>query len=349
MGSIEKIGDDYYIEFYARGLKYQQKVGPDRAAAERALAAIEEQIARGEAALIVRDVEVDIFFQDFLKNACLDHTFKTIGRYAATIEHFKMFLLRECPSLKRLSEITPRVVEQYKTFLIKTPGGPPLAARRRGPRPRGPKVVNLTLFLLRDVLDYGIKLGYINDNPTLHVRLAKQPAPAWLVIPSSEDIERLIGNASGEFAGLLEFMILTGLTLLETVDLQWTDVHWESRYLQVGGRHPRKTVLTVRAWEILKDRAQEKASAVHVFTDFSGQRLDPRSLTDDFQECLQKARLAGKISWSNLRHCFARHIARRGVPFSNLYKFMGFSDIARGIIYAAFAAEFWEKDVTDRV
>ena len=47
MGSIQKVGDDYFIEFYARGLKYQQKIGSDKQAAQKALDTIESQIAKG--------------------------------------------------------------------------------------------------------------------------------------------------------------------------------------------------------------------------------------------------------------------------------------------------------------
>ena len=56
MGTIRKIGDEYFIEFFARGLKYQQKIGLDPARAEQALKEIEAQIARGEALTIVREM-----------------------------------------------------------------------------------------------------------------------------------------------------------------------------------------------------------------------------------------------------------------------------------------------------
>ena len=44
MGEIKKIGEEYYIEFYARGLKYQQQAGTDKRQAEELLRNIEEKI-----------------------------------------------------------------------------------------------------------------------------------------------------------------------------------------------------------------------------------------------------------------------------------------------------------------
>jgi hypothetical protein len=52
------------------------------------------------------------------------------------------------------------VIESYKTSLT---------------RSTNPKIVNLTILLLREVLEYGIRIGFINDNPSLHISLLKLP------------------------------------------------------------------------------------------------------------------------------------------------------------------------------
>ena len=145
MGNIRKIGNDYFIEFYARGLKYQQKIGPDKKKAEIALKNIEDKIAKGEMALIVRDVDVDIFLVDFLEYAQKNHTAKTFKRYESLISHFKKFLKSDNPSLAKLSQLTPRILEQYRSFLITSKGNKEKHFK--------PKAVNITLFLLRDIFD----------------------------------------------------------------------------------------------------------------------------------------------------------------------------------------------------
>lgn len=160
MGTIRKIGDEYFIEFTARGLKYQQKVGPGQARAEEALRQIEAQIARGEALAIVREIDLAFFFEQFL--ACARNEFgpKTAKRFMDLTLHFNAFLKRQYPDAGQLSEITPSIFEAYKMHLTSS---------------TRPVLVNFSILLLREMMEHGIKLGFINDNPTLHIRLLPWP------------------------------------------------------------------------------------------------------------------------------------------------------------------------------
>ena len=163
MGNIKKIGNEFVIEFYARGLKYQQKAGRDKKKAETLLNEIETKIRKGEAALIVRNVDADIFFHDFLENAKENYPAKTFARYKSAVEHFHQFLTLESVDVVKLSEVTPAVLEHYKAHLLK--------------KKIKPKLLIFTLFLLHGVLEYAIKLGYLNDNPSIHI---KAPSAVFL-------------------------------------------------------------------------------------------------------------------------------------------------------------------------
>lgn len=160
MGQIRKIGELYYIEFYARGLLYAQAAGHDEQAAQKMLEHIEAKIAHGEALTVVREIDLSAFFEQFLAHAKEQFSAKSMGRFVQMWEHWKAFLQETHPHLNSLSQITPSVVESYKTILVKT---------------FRPKVVNLTILLLREVLEYGINIGFINDNPTLHLCLLEMP------------------------------------------------------------------------------------------------------------------------------------------------------------------------------
>ncbi len=160
MGQIRKIDDVYYIEFFARGLMYSQLAGSDEQQAHKMLQEIEAKISKGEALTVVREIEVRVFFQQFLEYAKGEFSPKSLKRFALTCQHFSNFLLRVYPQVKKLSEVTPAVIEGYKAELVKDVK---------------PKVVNLSIVLLREVLEYGIKIGFINDNPTLHIVLLMLP------------------------------------------------------------------------------------------------------------------------------------------------------------------------------
>ncbi len=160
MGQIKRIGNTYYIEFYARGLIYSQVAGTNEQEARKKLEQIEAKIAQGESLTIVREIDLTAFFEQFLPHARGQFSAKSVGRFLETWQHFRGFLENNYPQINRLSQITPSVVESYKIFLTKTTKA---------------KLVNLTLLLLREILEYGIRIGLINDNPTLHIRLLEWP------------------------------------------------------------------------------------------------------------------------------------------------------------------------------
>ena len=159
MGTVRKVGDTYYIEFFARGLLYSQIAGPDLKAAQELLEKTEATIGAGEALTVVREIDLEAFFTQFLAYASQEFNARSAARFKNAIEHFSRFLKDQYPQAKQLSKVTPRVVEDYKASLDS----------------KNPVLTNFTLLLLREILDHGIKLGFINDNPTLHVRLLPLP------------------------------------------------------------------------------------------------------------------------------------------------------------------------------
>ncbi len=160
MGQIRKIDDVYYIEFYARGLLYSQVAGGNLQEAERLLQEVEGKIAGGEALTIVRHIDLPDFYERFLSEASTQHSPKSVKRFASTIRHFSKFLSDDFPQVHQLAQVTPVIVESYKAHLVKT---------------QKVKIVNLSILLIRDIMEFGIKLGFLNDNPSLHVRLLPWP------------------------------------------------------------------------------------------------------------------------------------------------------------------------------
>jgi len=160
MGQIRKINDVYYIEFHARGLLYSQVAGSNLEEAKNLLLQVEEKIAGGEALTITRYIDLAPFFERFQSEVRTRHSPQSVKRYAAVINHFSGFLNDNFPQVHQLAQLTPAIIESYKVYLSKT---------------QRVKIVNFTILLIRDILEYGIKLGFINDNPSLHVRLLPWP------------------------------------------------------------------------------------------------------------------------------------------------------------------------------
>jgi hypothetical protein len=192
MGKIRKINDLYYIDFVARGLLYSQVAGNNLEEAQKLLLQVEEKIAGGEALTITRHIDLPDFYERFLSEASAQYSPKSVKRFSATIKHFSSFLNENFPQVYQLAQLTPAIIESYKVYLVKT---------------QKPKIVNLTILLLRDILEFGIKLGFLNDNPSLHVRLLPWPkTPARKETPRYELATQLLlkGAGMGKLAQLLK-------------------------------------------------------------------------------------------------------------------------------------------------
>jgi Phage integrase SAM-like domain len=183
MGQIRKINDVYYIEFYARGLLYSQAAGSDLQGARDLLQQVEAKIAGGEALTIARLIDLPDFFERFTDDASRLYSVKTVRRFSAVIERFNGFLKEHFSGIHRLDQIFPVVLESYKGYLART---------------QKPKTVNFNLLLMREVLESGIRLGFINDNPCLHVRLLPWPKRSPLKhTPRFDMAKRLLSQGVG--------------------------------------------------------------------------------------------------------------------------------------------------------
>lgn len=336
MGDIRKINDEYYIEFHARGLLYQQKAGKDIARARQLLADIEVKIQQGETAgrlplggTLVRDVDVDIFFQAFLESARQEYAPRSFRRFEAVIENFHGYLKKEFSKVVKLSGITPAAIDSYRAFLIK-------------PAPSAPKpnLVNLTLLLLRVVLDHGLKLGYINDNPTLHVRLCelpRHPGPATL---TDHDLEKLLESCSVENKDLFAFLAGTGVRVTEALELRWQNVDFQKRSLKITQR---EVPMDMDVFALLERKAATGAANKNGFVFAGPAQKQPRisELEEDLARSLRRCKLAENIHLSTFRHSFARRLLEGGVAPARVCRLMGLEDIAR-IMY------YWPWILTDR-
>jgi integrase len=316
MGQIHKIGDEYYVEFMARGLKYQQKAGQDLAQAEELLRQIEEKIAKGELLTISREIDLTAFFAEFITYAQAQFHPHTVRRLSSTIRHFENFLKDHLPAVQKLSQVTPRVIEDYKTF-----------GQKRDPL--NLKIVNLTLLLLREALEYGIKTGYINDNPTLHIRLMETKGGSPVL--SSDDLKKILDHATEVYRPVFVFLHNTGLRPHELEYLTWERVDFNRNVVFIKYR---EVPLNAAALAVLKDAfvnvIDHKAP---VFHDPDGAALSAGEIAVRFAKACLKAGLP-PLSIAVLRHNFACALFKMRLSLPTVGKILGIHDAAKLMIYS---------------
>ena len=332
MGTIRKIGDDYFIEFHARGLLYQQKAGKDQAAAENLLKEIESKIAKGELLTVVRQIQLESFWENFLKEAESKYPPRTKERLARAVNHFQTFCQNHQAKLQNLSEITPSVIEEYKTQLIKT-------LKNDGSRKWNPKLINLTLLLIREALEFGIKTGFINDNPTLHISLLEISRKPSAYILAKDQISRITQRASLTLSLIVSFLLETGITINELVKTQWADVDWKQSLLRVNSlkkNQIREIPLSSAAILILRELAEHRiGTAEFIFNDDSGKNLVVSVLVKQLKAATQAAELNIELNFCYFRRAFAMARLGQGLSIFKLAHILGCTDIGQIMGYAA--------------
>lgn len=326
MGQVKKIGREYTIEFYARGLLYQQKAGHDPRSARKLLQDIEEKIAKGEMNTLVREAELDIFFKTFLEFAKKNHTRKTYGRFKEALGHFAKFLGKKLPPLTKLPSITPKVMEDYKEDLIKTNG-----SQAKG-------IINLRLFLLGQVWEYARKLGYLNDNPMLHVRWLKEEKKRRGNTLTEEEVRQVFNCCNEEEQIVIAFIVYAGLRPKELFSLQWSHIDFQKRAVNIHCRaseeyRPRTIPLDTRLYELLK-RFKEGllGRAPHQNIIEKGYNLKKNFFT----KIKESANLKQVLDEAVLRDTFVKNLLQKGVNLANIYNVLGFKDIALVMRYSCF-------------
>ena len=330
MGTILKIGEDYFIEFTARGLKYRRNGGKDKVSAARLLKEIEAKIQKGEMSIIASDVEVVTFFKDFLVRIKSEEDPRTFARYRSVIKHFQEFIRTAHSCDCKLSEITPSVIEGYRVVLLENAGD------------AKPEDLNLTLYLLRDIFDSAINFGHINDNPTHHTRLIAMPDQKIPQTLSDTDVQRLVNGLSGATLNIVNLILRTGMDAYELSRLKWTNIDLGDNCFKIESmpdslRRGRQMPMDHEVLMIIRQlQSQRSVHQDYVFMDKSGQKFKESEISD---HCIKAAAKIG-INRSSVQHVFrntfARTVLKKGVSLIGLHKLLGLKDIARVMKYAGF-------------
>lgn len=317
MGTVKRIDNEYYIEFYARGLLYQKKAGKDLNAAKALLKETEDKIKQGEMGIIVRDIELAIFFKSFLEGGRLHYSKKTLRRFKWACENLTCYLNDRHCGVTMLSQITPQIIEDFRSHWK----GNPSQQIKNGKSARN---FNVILILLREIFEYGRSLGYINDHPTLHIRLLEWQRKYKPLFLTDEDQRKLEEDKGVDQAALfIDLAFLTGLRREEIVNLSYQDFS-AADYSVLVNRRGRRIKLPVDQGVFLtlslKSNPRKKG---RIFSAVEGEMLI-KSANEKLKQLFN-----GRYNLIHLRNTFIRSCILRGMPMTRLNQIAGFVDIAQ--------------------
>ncbi len=267
---------------------------------------------------------------------------------AATWIHYRHLIAAYLPaSLQELplGKFSPPLIERCAETLLRTGG-------QQG-QGLSPKTVRDVLSLLRSVLEYGIRRGYLPANAA-DFSLPRRP-PVKIVLPSEEELRILEAYASEGEDGFrlgLYLSLYTGLRIGELCALRWSDVDLAAAELHVC-RTLRRVSLPAptasRRTEVVITAPKTSSSmrtvplpafvvahltahhrrlsdpTAYILTDTSAY-IEPSNCYMRYTRLLRQLGLR-HYSFHTLRHTFATRCAERGFDAKSLSEILGHADI----------------------
>jgi len=362
MGRIYKRNRVWYIDVSANGRRVRKRVGSSKEMAELALKDAEVKVAREEFGFSKKDIPIDDLIDRFLEYNRTNHRSTTTRRYKAVTDHLRRYLTEKRRDVVMLSQLTPEVIEGFKTFRRDewvNPNGKPVNGdddvrdhTRRGARAR---TVNLELEAIKTMLNIARRWGYVKENAVSLVKPLKTDDKKPVRFLTLEECDRLMQAASPEYYPILFTFLNSGMRKAELENLRWEDVDFHRRQILVRGKEDWKPKTGERdipmcddLYDLLADLKQSRGKQKR--TDYvfrvRGSGRSHNWLREELLKTVARAQIDDLTRVHTLRHTFASHLVMNGVDLPTVGKLMGHSDVETTMIYAHLAPEHLTGAVT---
>ena len=222
-----------------------------------------------------------------------------------------------------LNEITQMNIEEYMRIRIQD---------------IKPTTLNIELRALKSMFNTAINWNLISSNPLKKVKQLriKQNIPKMF---THNEIELIMDSLSPTWLkNIVTLALNTGMRRNELINLQWTDVNINKKYLIVRNtesfttksKAERVIPLNHNSIEVLRSIISKSE---FVFTNCNSQKIYPNYLSQCFRDLLVKLNIRNNRSFHTLRHSFASNLVCKGVSLYAVKELLGHSDYATTQIY----------------
>ncbi len=356
MPRIYQRGKIWYLDLKYKGRRIRKKVGTSKKMAELALKDTEIKIMKDAFGFSKNDLSIESLIEKFLEYNRTNHRITTTKRYKAVMDHLKRFLENRRKDIIMLSQLTPEIVEEYKSFRRDervNPNGksPNSKNARKGARAR---TVNLELEAIRAMLYLAIKWDYLNENPMKHVKMLKVDDKKALRFLTAEECNRFLEACPDILYPVYFTFISTGMRKGELENLRWNDIDLNNRKIFIRRKPDWQPKTGERDIPInddlhqiltrLKKNNREATEDDYVF------HIKEKDKSHNMlrNELIKIARIAGIKDFTKvhtLRHTFASHLVMQGVDLPTIQRLMGHTSVETTMVYAHLAPDHLSKAV----
>lgn len=226
-------------------------------------------------------------------------------------------------SKKKLSELTPWHLEQYKK-----------ARKEAG---LAPSSINVELAVLKALLHKAQEWGKLAEHPGRDVRLLKVPQGKTRFL-SEEEEAAILTACSPALRRIVQAGLLTGFRRQELTSLRSSDVDLERDLVSVAACYAkngesRTLPVSARLKTIMQEALAVRGNASTVFVKDTGKQWTANAFAKAFTAACRRARL-DSLSPHVLRHTFASRLVMAGVDLRTVQELMGHKSIVMTLRYA---------------
>jgi integrase len=314
---VYKRGGFYWLDYYHAGRRIRESTTvTTKRRAEQLLAKRRAEVFEGRFNIEtvkpgpVFEEFTDIYLENYSKPNKAPQSYR---RDQTSIKNLRGFFAG-----KRLSAITPMLIEHYK--------------RKRLKAGKKPATINRELAALKHIFSIAIDWKKVNLNPVKSVKMLREDNVVTNLL-SVEGEERLLAEAAPHLRPFLICALDTGMRLGELLGLSWENVDLDLgiiRVVKTKTRRNREIPISGRLDEVLRllPRSTEHS---RVFLGIDGGPI--KSLKEAYAAALERAEL-GKIRFHDLRHTFATRLVLGGVDLFTVKELLGHSTIITTQRYA---------------
>lgn len=342
MAHIYKRGKVYWIKYSAAGKVVRKSLKvTTKPPAERLL--LEYQVREAKqvhnSRLLVTRKPIAVVFDEYIQNRVSSEGTKEWYLWAK--DCFMEFCKKE--GLTNLLDISISDIEQFyqgrKKGLYLTPEAQIRRDQRKKPPKSTPGAARSNLRAVKYVFNYGVKKGYIEENPALIVKLDPTPKKIFRDL-SFEEVEKIFDTAlkyAPEYFTILATAYYTGFRKGELVYLRPEEVDLKRNIVSVVSkpenlikdRQERRVPLAKKLKTILEPevlRARRERSEWLFATKEGKPRANHLN-----ERIVRIGKLAGVdtegLSIKVFRETFGSHLRRKGVDLALISEYMGHSSV----------------------
>ncbi len=267
------------------------------------------------------DISLGDFRDKYLEAIKVTHTIGSFKGYKTCIDKF-VDHIGERVLLKNIKRINA------ESFILKT-------------QEKSKTLASLEVRTLKAFFNRGIAWSMVEVNPFkgIKVRVPKN-SPLFLTL---EQLQLVLENEPMEYyRKIYIFQFYTGLRISESLNLDWSDINFETNEIKVTNKEnfttkskkERVVPFRERVKEILHSFKVENSNQSHRVFDREGRTTSLSYISHRFKAAVRKAGLDGKLHLHSTRHSFASRLVQNGADLYSVKELLGHANITTTQIYS---------------